>query len=254
MKVSVLASGSKGNCTYVCAGDYKLLVDLGTSCFYVEKELKAMGISPWEINSIFITHTHSDHIGGLKTFYKKYKPLIYLSKIMHEELGQEIELDNYIYIDDDFKIDDLVVNIIKTSHDTGCSKGYIFEYENKSLVYITDTGYINEKYHERLKNKTMYIMESNHDIDLLMKTNRPHFLKIRILGDEGHLSNNDASLYLADFIGKQTKCVVLAHLSEEANDVQLARETLENKLAKRNKEIANIVVAKQRERTELIEI
>ncbi len=254
IKVSVLASGSKGNCTYLSLNGYKLLIDIGISCLKTEIMLKSLGIKPSEIKSIIITHTHSDHINGLEVFCKKYQPVVYLTKIMHQELKRSFELQNYIYIDSDFRINDIIVTPLKTSHDTMESHGYIFENAGRNMVYITDTGYINKRYYSQLQNKDIYIMESNHDPEMLMKTNRPHHLKIRIIGDEGHLSNEAASRYLSEFVGPETKHIILAHLSEEANNPAIAKETLIKTLNKKEIKIDSIIIAKQKERTKLIEI
>ncbi len=254
IKVSILASGSKGNCTYISTDSHKLLIDIGTSCLYVEKKLKTLDINPTEIKSIFITHTHSDHINGLKIFCKKYNPTVYLTKTMHNEIATKFKIDNYVYIDHGLEIDNLLITPIKTSHDSGESNGYIFESNEKNVVYITDTGYINKKYHNQLKNKNIYIMESNHDVEMLMKTSRPHHLKIRIIGDDGHLSNKESSHYLSEFIGPKTKHIVLAHLSEEANNPTIAKQTLIDILDEKNKKVESIIIAGQKERTELIEI
>jgi phosphoribosyl 1,2-cyclic phosphodiesterase len=249
-----LASGSKGNCTYISTENHKLLIDIGTTCLYVEKTLKSMDVDPSQIDSIFITHTHVDHISGLKVFCKKYNPTVYLTKKMHDEIEQQFKIKNYVYLDEFLEIDDLIVNVIKTSHDSEESVGYIFESNGKNVVYISDTGYINRRYFSKLQNKDLYILESNHDVGMLMQTKRPHHIKIRIIGDEGHLSNKDASNYLARFVGPKTKHIILVHLSEEANDSVLARKTLEQVLKMHNCSVNSIIVASQKERTELIEI
>ncbi len=230
------------------------MVDIGTSCSYAETALKSIGVNPAQINSIFITHSHIDHVNGLKVFCKKYNPVIYLTKKIHEEITKRFEINNYVYIDADLMIDDMFITPIKTSHDVGESLGYIFESNDKNVVYITDTGYINRKYYSKLQNKCMYIMESNHDVDMLMQTSRPHHLKIRILGDTGHLSNTDASNYLAKFVGIKTKHIVLAHLSEEANDPDIAKNILIDTLNKKALKVESIIIAAQNERTELIEL
>ena len=127
--------------------------------------------------------------------------------------------------------------------------------DNKSVVYITDTGYINEKYYEILKNRNVYIMESNHDVELLMNNEHyPHNIKIRILGDEGHLSNVDSSMYLSKLIGDNTKKVFLHHLSEENNTPDIALKTLKETLIKKNIEFDNISVASQNEISEVVTI
>lgn len=253
MRVCVLSSGSKGNCTYVETNKHKILIDIGTSCIYVEKTLKKIGILPQEIDMIFITHAHVDHIAGLKVFAKKYHPKVYLTKLILEET--KLLLDNIEYIDDQIKIDDILISAIKTSHDTNDSNGYIIEENGSSFVYITDTGYINEKYFSKLYNKNIYVFESNHDLELLMNnTHYPHHIKIRIMSDKGHLSNKDSSYYLSQFVGPATKQVILAHLSEENNTKELAVSTLQNTLQKRSIKFNDIAVAEQNIQTEIFEI
>lgn len=250
MKISVLASGSKGNCTYVETENNKVLIDLGMSNLYVEKSLSSLNVNADEIDSIFITHTHVDHIAGLKVFVKKHHPTVYLTKKMYEELYSVI--DNYVIIEDKIYLNDLVVDYFKTSHDTPDSVGYIFSSNEKSFVYVTDTGYINVKSFKNLTNKDAYVFESNHDIELLMNNSRyPYHTKQRILGDRGHLSNVQSSDYLKQLTGDNTKYIILAHLSEQNNDPVLALNTLEQKL---NNDKINIMVACQNEKTELIEV
>lgn len=252
MKFSVLASGSKGNCTYIETAKNKILVDLGMTNLYIEKKLLDLDIEPENINCIFLTHTHVDHISALKVFIKKHNPKVYLTKKMYNELIQTINLDNYVIIDKDILIDDLEVKVFKTSHDTDDSVGYVFKSEDKELVYITDTGYINVKNHELLKDKDAYIIESNHDVSMLMNNpNYPHHIKIRILSDKGHLSNDDSADYISHFISQKTKNIILIHLSEQNNTEKLALDTLVNKLNNYN---GNIIISKQNERTELIEV
>lgn len=254
MKVCVLASGSKGNSVYLESKKTKILLDLGPTTSYIEKELKDINIDPNEISSVLITHTHSDHINGLKVFIKKYKPKLFLTQKMYEELKELFPIYEYQIIESDFILEDLNIKIIKTSHDTSDSNGYIIENGNKSIVYITDTGYINKKNYEKLKDKELYIMESNHDIDMLLNGKYPYHLKQRILGDKGHLSNKDSAYYLSNFIGYNTKTIILFHLSQDNNTRELALSTLEETLKENNQTIDNIIVATQTKRTELVEV
>ena len=250
MKVCVIASGSKGNCCYIETQQAKILIDIGLNSLTTERKLKEKNIDPDEIDAILITHTHKDHVEGLRVFNKKHKAKAYLTEIMYKELNQE--LTNYEFIDNKLEIKDLTITTIKTSHDAEDSNGYIIESENKSLVYITDTGYINIKNHKLLKNKTIYVLESNHDVEMLMNNpNYPYHLKQRILGDKGHLSNKDSSYYLKKFIGKDTKHIILAHLSEHNNTDELALKTLTETLEDNN---IDIKIAHQEKQTELIEV
>ena len=252
MKVTVLSSGSKGNTTLILTKNTKVLIDCGNTCKYICEKLKNLNIDPKEIDAILITHTHVDHINGLKVFLRKYNTKVYITEKMQPEL-QFIE--NYQIIDNHyFTINDIKVDIIKTSHDASDSQGFILTNNNKSAVYITDTGYINIKYHEQLKNKELYIFESNHDIEMLNNSNYPFHLRKRILSDKGHLSNYDSAKYLSDFIGENTKYILLAHLSEENNTYELAYETLLDRLNVCGKHVDNIIIAEQNQETELIEL
>ncbi|MBQ2408159.1 MAG: MBL fold metallo-hydrolase [Bacilli bacterium] len=245
MKFCVLASGSKGNCTYIEIKNHKFLIDVGTNFLYISKKLSEINVKPSEIEAIFITHSHTDHTSALKRIIKNINPKIYLSSKTKAELN--VDLENYELIDENIEFDNFIINTIKLSHDVNECLGYIF---NNKIVYITDTGYINNKYHEILKNKEAYIIESNHDVDMLMESNRPYFLKMRILGDEGHISNKDCGYYLSKFIGDNTKHIVLAHLSENNNTKEKALDTVLNYIEYEK----NICVAMQNERTEVIEV
>lgn len=252
MRVVVLSSGSKGNTTYIESEKAKVLIDAGNSCKYINDKLSGLGVNPRELDGILITHTHSDHVNGLRVFCKRFNVMVYCTKKMHKDINY---IENVSYINGD-KIDigDMEIDVIKTSHDASDSNGYIINCGCESVVYITDTGYINERYHEKLKNRDVYIMESNHDIEMLNNGPYPYELRRRIYGDKGHLSNIDSSKYLADFVGDKTKCIMLAHLSEENNDPQIAYDTLIEKLKERDSLIDNIIVCKQNEETEFVEI
>lgn len=253
MKVSVLSSGSKGNCTYIETINHKILIDIGTSSLYVEKSLKSIGVNPEDIDMVFITHAHIDHIGGLRVFSKKYNPLVYISEKILKESNLRIEnvsSEEEIIIDSDIRI-----RSIKLSHDVTDIRGYVIEENNNSMVYITDTGYINENNFQYIKNKNLYVFESNHDIEMLMNNPKyPHHTKIRILSDKGHLSNKDSAYYLTKLIGNDTHHIILAHLSEQNNTEELALSALEEALERKNINFKNIRVARQNEMTELIKV
>lgn len=251
MKVCVLSSGSKGNTTYIETDNAKILIDIGNTSKYVKEKLEEFGVEPERLDAILITHTHIDHIKGLKVFEKKYNVPVYITDIMLKSLDY---LENYKFISDEFDIKDIHVTAIKTSHDTEDSRGYIISNGDKSIVYITDTGYINKKYFDILKNRNLYIMESNHDVEMLTNGKYPFSLRQRILSDKGHLSNYDSSKYLSSFIGDKTSYILLAHLSEENNTEELAYETLIERLNGDNKHVDNIIITRQDEETELINL
>ena len=253
MKISVLSSGSKGNCTYVETKNHKILIDIGTSSLYVEKALRSIGVEPSSIDIVLITHAHVDHVGGLKVFCKKYNPLVYISDKIQKEANlniMNVNSEEIINLDYDIKI-----KSIKLSHDVSDIRGYVIEEDESSMVYITDTGYINEKNFENIVNKNLYVFESNHDVEMLMNNPKyPHHTKTRILSDKGHLSNKDSAYYLSKLIGNNTKQVILAHLSEQNNTEELALETLNQTLKRKNIDFDNIIIARQNEMTELFNV
>ena len=252
MKVCVLSSGSKGNTTYVETKKAKILIDCGNSSKYIMTKLAELNVYPSDLDAILITHVHTDHINGLKLFTKNINATVYMTEKMYPYLDY---IKNYTFIEENtFKIKDLNIEVIKTSHDADDSVGYILSSNNKSLVYVTDTGYINKKYFDTLKNRSIYIFESNHDIEMLNNGSYPFHLRKRILSDKGHLSNYDAAKYLADFIGSDTKKIILAHLSEENNTPELALNTLNERLKKEKIDFDSIIIAKQNKETELINI
>ena len=255
MKVKVLSSGSKGNSTVIITDKVKVLLDIGTSCAYVEKTLSNIDIDPKEITHILITHDHIDHIKGLKVFLKKYRPVVHVTEKLKQLFQDTIGDYNYEVFDDGMCIiEDLIINTIKTSHDAIDSVGYIIKQGKSSLVYITDTGYINNRYYDKLSNNTVYILESNHDVKMLREGPYPYYLQQRVISDKGHLSNKQASSYLCKFIGKNTKKIVFAHISEHNNTEEKVIETFNEELAKNNMKFDNIMIARQNECTEFIEV
>lgn len=255
MKVCVLSSGSKGNSTLVITDKVKILIDLGTTTSYVEAALNNLNVDVKEISHILITHSHVDHIKGLKVFIKRYNPVILVTEDMKNVLEKELGNFRYEYYEDKKAIiGDLTVNVIKTSHDAEESIGFVLINNNSSMVYITDTGYINQKYFKILSNNNLYVLESNHDIKMLMDGPYPYYLKQRVQGDKGHLSNKQASDYLCKFIGDNTRKIVFAHISEHNNSYEKVIETFNEELSKNDMKFDDVLIAKQNEVTEVIEV
>lgn len=254
MLVSVLASGSEGNSTFIQTKNKKILIDIGMNNKYIVSKLAEIDVDPSEIDYVFITHTHADHTGAMKVFFKNNKPYVFLDEKMMSELDFLCDYPKLCFDNGPLYFDSLTVEIFKTSHDAPGSRGYIFKEDGESFVYVTDTGYINHKLFDQLSNHSLYVFESNHDVEMLMHGRYPAWLKKRVSSDEGHLSNQQSAFYLSKLIGPNTKEVVLAHLSKENNDPDLAVSTLRESLKQNHVEFDNIKVAKQRERVDCIKL
>ena len=252
MKVSVLASGSEGNCTYVETSKQKILIDIGTNVKYITERLACLDVLPNDIDFILISHIHKDHIAALDVFIRKFNPTICLSQKMFIDIPSLQNYEHIIIYDDQIVLDNLTIEIFKTSHDTDDSRGFVFTSDNSTLVHVTDTGYINQRYFKLLKNKNMYIFESNHDAEMLMNGRYPAWLKKRVIGPKGHLSNKDASIYLSKLVGKDTKKIILAHLSKDNNTEQTALETIYKTFEEYQVDFKNIECAKQKQATEVV--
>ena len=251
MKTKVIASGSKGNCAIVLCDNTNIIIDMGISYLTLKKSLEENSLSFDDFSGILITHCHKDHISGLTSLIKKTNLNAYIPEKMYESLKEYLPLDKCIFIDDEFNINNVRIELIHTSHDAPSSVGFIFSYRGKSLVYVTDTGYINRKYLAKMFEKDAYIIESNHDEVMLMDGPYPRFLKERVISDQGHLSNKTTSKYLKKIVGENTKNIILAHLSETNNTEELALEAAKKELE--GKKI-NIIAAKQHEGSPLIEV
>lgn len=249
MKITILGSGSKGNSTLIEIENTKILIDVGFSYRVLKEKLNNINVDPLTIDYILITHDHSDHIYGLKTYLKNYKPFVYISKKIVDQFF-DFKYENIIYLEDELKINNILITTLETSHDATDSCGYLITYKDESLVYITDTGYINTRILNKIKNKTYYIFESNHDIDMLINGKYPQYLKQRIWGDKGHLSNELAGSYLSKLVGDNTKKIVLAHLSEENNTPEIALNTV-NKILKDSNIKKEVITASQYEKVEV---
>ncbi len=254
MKICNLASGSEGNVTYVETGNHKILLDLGMTVKYIKEMLSELSVAIEDIDYVFITHVHDDHIKALKTFIKKYKPTICLSPKMFSEIECLKDYANIILYDEIVTLTDATIEIIRTSHDTSDARSFIIRSNGKSMVYMTDTGYVNTKYFKKIQNLDVYLFESNHDIEMLLHGPYPIWLKDRVMGEYGHLSNIDCSIYLAKNIGPNTKKILLTHLSHQNNTEEKALETIREIFKEYEIDFTDIRCAKQREKSELIEI
>lgn len=251
MKVKTIASGSKGNCSIVLCNNTNIIIDMGISYLTLKRSLEENSLSFEQFAGILITHSHKDHINGLKSLIKHTNLTVYIPEKMYPDLEEIVPQHRCKFIEDKFEIQDVEVELIHTSHDAPCSVGYIISFDNKSLVYVTDTGYINRKYLAKMVNMDIYVIEANHDEIMLMDGPYPRFLKERVISDKGHLSNKTTAKYLKRIIGKNTKYIILAHLSEKNNTEEKALEAVREELDNNS---INVIVARQKEESPMIEV
>ena len=229
MRLCTFASGSKGNCCLISVGNKNFLVDAGISMKRICAHLSACSLSPVDLDGIFITHQHSDHISGLAMFTKHHCVPVYAPRstaaYLRMSLSCKEELINVFPVDSELDIDGVKISSFATSHDTEESAGYRFRGE-KTFAIATDTGIITDNILGGLAGADVVVIESNHDVEMLKYGPYPYPLKQRILSSRGHLSNGECgklAQYLAD---NGTEYIVLAHLSRDNNTPKKAFDTV----------------------------
>ena len=216
MYFDIVASGSKGNATLVKTANSLILIDLGITLVRLNEALASLHLELKDIDAAIFTHEHSDHLNGLKCISPK--KMYALKGTLPSSLSNVV--DNYV----PFIIKDVKITPFPTSHDAVNPCGYILEADNEKLVYMTDTGVFLEEALPYISNPDYLIIESNHDIQMEMRTHRSFALKQRILSEHGHLCNEDSAFASIEILGDRTKEIILAHLSEEANTPEMALE------------------------------
>lgn len=233
MRLCSIASGSSGNCIYVGSEATHLLVDVGISGKKTEAGLNSLGLKPSDLDGILITHEHADHINGLGVLSRKYGIPIYatpgtieailtcsnVGKI-DESLFHEVKADQKIIIKD------LGVNPMRISHDAAEPVAYRISYGSKKVGICTDLGVYNDYTVECLKGMDAVLLEANHDVNMLQVGPYPYYLKQRILGDRGHLSNENSGRLLSRILHDKLQAIILGHLSKENNLPELAYEAV----------------------------
>ncbi len=218
MEYFILASGSKGNCTVVKSEDEFLIIDCGTSKRYLRNSFTKIGLDYLKADALLITHEHSDHIKQVDMF--KSMPVYSPCEIKSVPDERHVEPYNM------FTVGRFSVMPLPLSHDTRDTVGYIISDGQETVVCLTDTGYVSHANKELIMNADYYIIESNYDTIMLMSSDRPYYLKSRIVSDYGHLSNEQSAELIADIIGPKTREIVLAHISQECNTRDIAYQNL----------------------------
>lgn len=228
-----IASGSSGNCIYAGTDHVHLLVDAGISKKKIESGLAGIGLKEEELHGILVTHEHSDHVKGLGVMARKFGIPIYATRgtiqaILSDKRLGEIDPDLFLPVEAgvDFTIGEVTVKPVATSHDAAEPVAYVVKNENRSAGVITDLGKYDHSLVDKLQNLDVLLLEANHDVNMLQVGVYPYYLKRRILGEKGHLSNEACGQLLDEVLHDGVKKVLLGHLSKENNYPQLAYETV----------------------------
>lgn len=233
MRFLSIASGSSGNCLYVGSDCTHILVDTGISCKRTIEGLNGIDVKPEELDGIFITHEHADHIAGLGVLSRKYGIPIYATKGTIEGIKESTSLGkiddslfNEVKADSKITVKDLVINPMHISHDANEPVAYRVKCEDKKIGIITDLGVFDEYTVGCLQGMDLIMAEANHDIRMLEAGPYPYYLKKRILSDRGHLSNENSGRLISKILHDDMKGIILGHLSFENNLPDLAYETV----------------------------
>lgn len=265
MRMMTIASGSSGNCIYIGSEQTHILIDAGISRKKIEEGLNAAELSLKDISAVFVTHEHSDHIKGLGVMSRKDKIPVYSTQgtidgILGTSTLGELPDDLFCSIekDKDFMIGDLCVRNFKVSHDANDPVAYTVTCGDKKAGVVTDLGFYDDYIVDNLKGAGAILVEANHDVNLLQVGGYPYYLKQRILGNKGHLSNESSGQLINSLLHDNMKKILLGHLSKENNYDKLAYETVRLEIDMGDNVFKakdfDIDVAKRSEPSEIIEL
>jgi phosphoribosyl 1,2-cyclic phosphodiesterase len=252
VSLSVLASGSRGNSAMVASMRTRILVDAGISCREIFKRIKAIDGDPHALSAILITHEHSDHVYGLAALAKKLRIPIFMTGATHQawtraqrdENGELPELARLEVFRSghSFPIGDIQVTPFTIPHDAADPVGFTFRAEGVKLGFATDLGYLPASVRDHLRGCDVLVLESNHDLEMLRVGPYPWSVKQRVMSRVGHLSNQSLAEFFASDYDGDAAYVILAHLSEQNNHPEIAREAAEKALGSRQTLLRNRVL------------
>jgi phosphoribosyl 1,2-cyclic phosphodiesterase len=230
--LTVLGSGSRGNCSLVATAECRLLLDAGLSARQIVQRLEAAGVRPESLDGILVTHEHSDHIAGLSIFCRRFNVPIYANPLTAETLRRE-SLENYAHwklfaTGAVYSIKDIEIQSFYVPHDAVDPTAFVLTANEGSIGFLTDLGYAPKLALERIRNVDILVVETNHDERMLQEdSKRPWSVKQRIMSRHGHLSNESAAKLVASIAGQRLRHVVLGHLSRDCNRPELALGAME---------------------------
>ncbi|MFA5576740.1 MAG: MBL fold metallo-hydrolase [Tissierellaceae bacterium] len=233
-----LSSGSSGNCQYIETESSRLLIDGGFSGKRIEALLQDIDVNPSSLDGILVTHEHIDHVKGVGILSRRFDLPIYANEStwtgMEGIIGEIREKNKKVFVTEEYlNIKDISIYPVRIFHDAMEPVGYIFNYKKTKISVITDTGWVNDEIKSKIKDSDLYLLESNHDVNMLKEGSYPWHLKQRILSTRGHLSNEDAGRILGEVISGEGEIVLLGHLSKENNTESLAYETVRKSISNR---------------------
>lgn len=230
MQVHVLASGSTGNAVFFNMGKTKILIDAGISARRIEQGLDKIGVKASDLDAILITHEHTDHVKGIDVLVRRHHIPVYARPKTWEMISCRDKLPNNCirYLESELMLQDIYIKPFTISHDAVDPVGFCLHREKCKFVLATDLGVVTKEVEEAISLADLVILESNHDLAMLKNGSYPMFLKNRIIGSKGHLSNVQAGKLLAKVKKKPNMRVFLAHLSQENNLPHIAEKTVAN--------------------------
>lgn len=234
VRVTVLASGSRGNCAVLSSSAGSILVDAGISCRETLRRMKAVGEDPRQLKAIVISHEHGDHVAGLQVLAKRLKVPVYLTEATYESWRRctrdaegkpaRLEQREYFQAGRSFSIVDITVNPFTIPHDAVDPCGFTFRAEGVRIGMVTDLGYLPYNVKHHLRGCDGLLIESNHDLEMLRNGPYPWMVKQRVMSRVGHLSNSALAEFLSAEYDGSAAFLILAHLSEQNNYPELARQ------------------------------
>jgi len=257
-KITSLYSGSGGNAIYIRVGETAILVDAGKSARTLCRTLCEIGADIADVRAVFVTHEHSDHVSALEVLSKKYdfpihimeKSAVRFDRLPPSPLHEHLVRHEGMFCE---TVGELTVSSFRTPHDSRMSVGYRIAFSDEDGEHVlgiaTDIGYVSDSVREGLCGCDAVVLESNHDVEMLMDGPYPYDLKLRIRSNRGHLSNADSASLAADLAAQGTRAFLLAHLSEENNDPTLA---LDEAISAISDPSVSVLVASPDRPTELV--
>ena len=263
MRLCSIASGSSGNCIFVGTDTTHLLIDAGISGKRIEEGLGRLELSLRDIDAILITHEHADHVNGLGVLLRKREIPVYATRGTIRRLKEMRSLGSIpeellweIKEEERFIIKDITVAPMQISHDAAQPVAYRFRHDKRRVGVVTDLGTYTDYTIESLKGLDAVLLEANHDVRMLETGPYPYYLKRRISGERGHLSNELSGRLLSRILNAGMQAVVLGHLSKENNLAELAYETVRVEITMAENEFKGtdfpIMVAKRDEMSEVV--